>query len=78
MKRCCRKLEVVGCLKKYKYVELVRQQVENKSFVNGETVKALLLWPHHPTKHHFKKHHARHPGGQEKMKTKMQEENLAG
>ena len=23
--------------------------------VNGETTKALLVWPHHPSQHHFKK-----------------------
>ena len=30
--------------------------------VNGETTKTLLVWPHHPTQHHFEKHPAMHPG----------------
>ena len=44
---------------KHKTNEYVRRQVNSLAgkheplFVNGETTKALLAWPHHPTQHHY-------------------------
>ena len=63
----------------HKTNEYVEQQASWQArdlVVNGETTKALLVWPHHPTQHQLKNHHARHPG--ERQKKEPPEEIPAG